>query len=35
MKLVRARQRAAKDSVKPLKIISANTNTYVDYALAA
>jgi hypothetical protein len=35
MKLVRARQRAATVSVKTLKIISANTNTYVDYALAA
>ena len=35
VKLMSARQRAAKVSVKTLKIISANTDTYFDYALAA
>ena len=35
MKLFRARQRAATVSVKTLKLISANTDTYAEYALAA
>jgi len=35
MKLICARQRAATVSVKTLNLISANTNTYFDYALAA
>ena len=34
-KIFRARQRAAKVSVKTLNLISANTDTFSDYALAA
>ena len=35
VKLMCARQRAATVSVKTLKLISANTDTYSEYALAA
>ena len=34
-KIIRAGQRAAKVSVKTLNLISANTDTFSDFALAA